>query len=298
MAAAAWRPHAALAAAVLAAPLVAGRRTRRAGLVTVGLAASALVPAVRRTVGRPVPGPAGLTVLSANVLAGRADTGALAALIARERPDLVVLPEAGHDFAAKLVPLLDGYRYWSSTPVGQPDGPSVVLLAADPEVAATPLAGVRGLRATGGPLAGRALYAVHPEAPMGARLTGRWLAEMAHLRRWGAEGSLIAGDLNATLDHRELRTGLRDAGALAGRGLVGTFPARLPRALGIPIDHVLVPRGTAVTRYEIVDLPGTDHRAVLAGLRVPVTDRGRRHPPAGPVEGAPIRRRRPERPSR
>jgi endonuclease/exonuclease/phosphatase (EEP) superfamily protein YafD len=97
---------------------------------------------------------------------------------------------------------------------------------------------------------------------------------MAAIARWTAAlpGPIVAGDFNATLDHGPFRaalTGVKDAAEGTGQGLTGTFHARLPRWAGIRIDHVLIPREAATTRYEIVDLPGSDHRAVLGGLVLP-----------------------------
>jgi endonuclease/exonuclease/phosphatase family metal-dependent hydrolase len=39
---------------------------------------------------------------------GRADVAALAAVVREQRPDLVVLPEAGRRFRERLEPELDG----------------------------------------------------------------------------------------------------------------------------------------------------------------------------------------------
>jgi hypothetical protein len=43
----------------------------------------------------------------------------------------------------------------------------------------------------------------------------------------------------------------------------------VPRWLGIQIDHVLVPAEAVTTRFDVLDLAGTDHRAVLARVRLP-----------------------------
>ena len=80
------------------------------------------------------------------------------------------------------------------------------------------------------------------------------------------------GGVRPTSDHPSLRAvlgGCRSAAGAGPRGLIGTFPARLPRALGIQIDHVLVPAAARTTRFEIVDLIRSDHRAVLATVRLP-----------------------------
>jgi endonuclease/exonuclease/phosphatase (EEP) superfamily protein YafD len=279
----AWRPHLA-ASAVAGAALLAPRRRARplaAALAAAGLAAAA--PVVRRALRSPADEPARavteVTVLSANVLHGRADTGALAGVIAREAPDFVVLPEAGGDFRDKLMPLLAGlgYRSWAASGGGARDGDDVVLLAGERagEVRVRSATGMRlpHLEVSGGILGERTLHAVHTTAPMSRRSTAWWHEELALVSRWcaGPVAPLVAGDLNATFDHPPLRAALgrcRSAAAGTGDALVGTFPARLGR-LGIQIDHVLVPSGAATTRFDVLDVAGSDHRAVLARVRLP-----------------------------
>jgi len=221
-----------------------------------------------------------LTVLAANVLVGRADAGALATVLERERPDLVSLPEAGPDYRDKLLPLVAelGYQAWASTAPGTSDGEGVVLLAAARMGALTVTSGRemrhRYLRATGGALGERSFFAVHPEAPMGPTRTARWESDLAHIARWCAEspGPIVAGDFNATADNTAFRAVLRHCRSAAdgtGQGLVGTFPAGVPSWCGIQIDHVLVPARARTTRFAVLPIAGSDHRAVLAGISLP-----------------------------
>ena len=81
----------------------------------------------------------------------------------------------------------------------------------------------------------------------------------------------MAGDFNATLDNGPLRAALGGCVSAASGldALVGTFPSSLPRWFGIQIDHVFVPRGTTTLDFAVHDLPGSDHRAVVARLRLP-----------------------------
>ena len=119
------------------------------------------------------------------------------------------------------------------------------------------------------------LVAVHARAPVRGPDIVVWRRDLRALPRARPRGALrvLAGDFNATLDHRELRrligSGYRDAAAAAGQGLRTTWPAgrRLPP--GLAIDHVLADRRAAVRSARVVSLPGTDHRAVLTELRLP-----------------------------
>jgi endonuclease/exonuclease/phosphatase (EEP) superfamily protein YafD len=272
------RPQATVGALLAAVALAPARRTRAAA-VAVGAVGLAGVAAVA---GRGIPRKAGaapadgveLKVLSSNVLKGRADTGELATLIERERPDIVVLPEAGRDYRDKLMPLVAdlGYRSWVSTPPGARDVHSVTVLVSDGmgDVRAQAVREMRlpHVEVTGGRLGGRTFRGIHATAPLQRSLIPTWRDDMAVLGRWcrSTPTPIVVGDFNATHDHAAFRAALgdtRSAAAGTGKGLIGTYPAAFPRWFGIHIDHVLVPVGTTTRRLEVIDIAGTDHRAVL-----------------------------------
>jgi len=55
-----------------------------------------------------------------------------------------------------------------------------------------------------------------------------------------------------------------------GQGFVWTWPARRrTRALPLTIDHVLVDERVKVEKVTVVRVPGSDHRAMIAVLRLP-----------------------------
>lgn len=118
------------------------------------------------------------------------------------------------------------------------------------------------------------IVAVHPPPPTPSQLDG-WAEDLRGLPRAdaGRLPRVLAGDFNATLDHEELRmilaSGYRDAAASAGEGLTGTWPSdrRLPPP--VAIDHILVPTAWRVAGARVLELPGSDHRAVLAELAPP-----------------------------
>jgi len=81
----------------------------------------------------------------------------------------------------------------------------------------------------------------------------------------------VAADLNATFDQSVLRDNTRacvDAADRRGEGLVGTWPSAWPRWLALPIDHVLASGGTEIRDFAVLDIPGSDHRAIFARLRL------------------------------
>jgi endonuclease/exonuclease/phosphatase (EEP) superfamily protein YafD len=280
---AAFRPVAATGQLALAA--LAGLLRPRwwpAALAVGGVAAVALGAVLPRAVARPAPPPGPeLSILSFNVLHGRADVAALAEMVHRHRPDLVVLPEAGQRYRERLDPMLDGlgYRSWVTTDPGERDGHGIVVLAAARlgEVTATPLdlgTRFRWMQLRGGGLGTVGVVAVHTVAPIRGWMAD-WAAELGLLRTWLAEGRgphIVAGDVNATLDHAPLRAavdGARDVAADRGRGLVSTWPTAWPRWFGAQIDHVFTSGGVHPASARVLDLPGSDHRGLLARVVLP-----------------------------
>ncbi|MGW3344366.1 endonuclease/exonuclease/phosphatase family protein [Nonomuraea rubra] len=115
--------------------------------------------------------------------------------------------------------------------------------------------------------------AVHPRPPLGPK-EAEWNASLRALPP--ASPSVVrvlAGDFNATLDHRAFRDllgqGYVDAAEQVGKGLTPTWPSSRAMPPIIAIDHVVADRRVAVNRVEILNVPSTDHRAVFAELRLP-----------------------------
>jgi endonuclease/exonuclease/phosphatase (EEP) superfamily protein YafD len=113
---------------------------------------------------------------------------------------------------------------------------------------------------------------VHPVAPVPSTVP-EWEAGVSSLPPALTTGPprILAGDFNATLDHDVLRrllaTGYTDAAAATGEGLVPTWPKRLLPPL-VTIDHVLTDTRSGAVSVHIYDIPGSDHRALFADLRV------------------------------
>ncbi|NEA35771.1 endonuclease/exonuclease/phosphatase family protein [Streptomyces sp. SID13031] len=80
-------------------------------------------------------------------------------------------------------------------------------------------------------------------------------------------GVIVMGDFNGTANDRSLAPltyGLRSAQGAAGFGFGFTWPAKFPMAR---IDHIMV-RGVTPTRAWVMDSTGSDHRPVVAELRI------------------------------
>jgi endonuclease/exonuclease/phosphatase family metal-dependent hydrolase len=118
---------------------------------------------------------------------------------------------------------------------------------------------------------------VHPNPPTDGDSTERWESILADLPQPDTDRPprILAGDFNATLDHSQfhelLDAGYVDAGAAAGAGLEGTWSSGRT-GLPVTIDHVLVDERIGVGDVEVLELPGSDHNAVVAELTVPPTD--------------------------
>ncbi|MFC4373416.1 endonuclease/exonuclease/phosphatase family protein [Nocardia halotolerans] len=117
-----------------------------------------------------------------------------------------------------------------------------------------------------------AIYAFHPVPPVYD--TGVWADELSGLHevlRQAPAGrpAIVGGDFNATYDHARFRALVSgrfdDAAAQAGAGHLVTYPTDklFPPLVGI--DHFLLADAHA-TGVETVDLPGADHRALVARI--------------------------------
>jgi endonuclease/exonuclease/phosphatase family metal-dependent hydrolase len=84
---------------------------------------------------------------------------------------------------------------------------------------------------------------------------------------------VLAGDYNATQDHaafrRVLRRGWVDAARATGQALRPTWAPVRWRVPRLTLDHVLVDPRIGVVSLQVVHVPGSDHRALVADLRLP-----------------------------
>jgi endonuclease/exonuclease/phosphatase family metal-dependent hydrolase len=277
----AFTPWAALGALFVAGVALALRNWAAAAVA--GLATLCLAVAVLpRAVGDGTVSGEGretLTVLSANVHFGHADPEALVELVERHDPDLLALQELTPRAARDLQRAGLGSRL--------PDA----VLETRRGAAGSGLYSRLPIRKLGG---GQPFFFRQPRAllrmPDGRRVRvvdihplppGRGKEEVWDdtLESLPSAGTglpwVLVGDFNATLDIAPFRDlldrGYRDAGAVAGEGLEPTFPTMGFGSLPpfITIDHVLADRRLDIVDYEVEDLPGTDHRPVLAELALP-----------------------------
>ncbi|MDN3297718.1 endonuclease/exonuclease/phosphatase family protein [Streptomyces ficellus] len=215
-----------------------------------------------------------LRVLTANVEFGGA-TEPLAAAVRRERPDLVFVSECDPHCAEALA-TGTGYRYGAHVAAAGSAGS--VILGARPLTARPALPGTTlGMPGATARLGGKdvTLQLAHPMPPLPGH-TGTWKRELARLSDFAAahkgRSVILAGDFNATQDHAAFRSvldsgALHDAARLAGAARTGTWPqGARPVPPYAQIDHVLVSADFSVRGVRFLDLPRTDHRALLVDL--------------------------------
>jgi endonuclease/exonuclease/phosphatase (EEP) superfamily protein YafD len=275
----AFTPYAALTSPlpVLAALLLRRRIVAAVAAVAVIALVFAVVPRAVAGGGPEARGPR-LTVMTANLYIGRGDARTVVDLVRRYDVDVLCLVELTPAELARLdaAGIASALPHRVAEPLPGASG-AAVLARAPLTALESPHAGVNPQPAARLNLMGAppvAITAVHPAPPVnGARENG-WSNALDALP--GAEASrlrILAGDFNATLDHRALRgvlgRGYADSADRAGAGLRATWPAVRRRALPITIDHVLVDRRIRVEAVHVAAVPGSDHRAVVVTMRLP-----------------------------
>lgn len=228
-----------------------------------------------------------IRVLSSNLRHGNADPeflvnlangGADVITVAELTPEAVTrLRQAGIDTAfpySHLIPApaAGGIGIWSRYPLSVLSAPrhrGVSMPAARLEIP--------GLRFE--PL----LASVHVYSPIAGdtNTVDEWRGGMAgakaqldnFARTAGAAAVIIGGDYNSTPDMRQFRdlltNGYRDAVEQSGSGFAPTFPSNRKFPPVITIDHVLT-RNAAASSVRTIEVPGSDHRALLTTVRLPL----------------------------
>ncbi|MGC4805282.1 endonuclease/exonuclease/phosphatase family protein [Micromonospora sp. DT233] len=268
-------------------PLLLALALRRwAAAVVAAVVAAALVGVVAPRAlpgGQPAAHGPRLRVASANLLAGAADARTLVDLVRGRRVDVLAVQEFTPEAAAEL----DRLGLAALLPHRQLN-PQVGTVGSG-LYARFPIAG-GGIRQNRGGWGFTQAYgtvtppgappvrieSVHPAAPYALDQIGPWRTDLAAQPPATPQAglSILAGDFNATLDHAPLRallaTGYVDAADAVGAGLTGTWgPYDGDPIPPVAIDHVLADRRIAVESVAVRPVPGSDHRALLAELRLP-----------------------------
>ena len=220
-----------------------------------------------------------VTVFTVNASFRNPDIGLIAEEIAASSADVVIVLELtpGHVATLSASGALDAHR-WNLVLPHERGAWGIGLWSRVPvrDLRHWELQGVPQLRGRLQLAGNRSLsiVAVHVPAPWPGSAQ-RWVAGLAELGLVvGLETRpvVVAGDLNATWDHRPFRdlmaTGLRDAAIEAGRGWARTWPSARRAVPFLRLDHILISGDVAVAAYRTGPGRGSDHRSVSAELRV------------------------------
>jgi len=224
----------------------------------------------------PSPTPdANLRVVQLNTNRGQADPLEVRALLAKTKPDVFVMAEATPDFLKEInangaVGPGGIVAEYAEVPPGQMLG--VVTYSRFPitfEDSTTVSDGAYSFKVHApSPFN---LIALHTAEPLVAYENYRRdYANLLPMVKEGHRPLLVVGDLNATVDSLPVKQlaelGLRDAATEAGSGWQPTWPSGLGL---LTLDHVMFSDGFAVARTSTVQVPGSDHLALIVDLKGP-----------------------------
>ena len=228
-----------------------------------------------------------ITVMTLNCRFGRADADAIMDAVRAHDVDVLALQE----LTADLVGALDaaGIRdvlphrqlgedrptdnggfngLWTRfAPVVAASSSAQIPAADVPMIVASP---TRSGQPADAPDSAIAFASAHTKSPMrGCRAWSQGIVGLGRLALQRA--TVVLGDLNCGIDHPSFRkllaAGFRDASMSALRKPMVSFPSWLawPR---IELDHVLISGGIDAERVETLTIPGSDHLATVATLRI------------------------------
>nr|WP_280513716.1 endonuclease/exonuclease/phosphatase family protein [Streptomyces purpureus] len=272
----AFLPWLTLPAALATALALAARHrpTAAAAATVLALTAWYIQPYGPDTSGAHGPTTARLRVLASNVEFGRA-TPHLLDTVRREHPHLVLVSECDRPCAHTLRTALRT-THPHHTEVAADGSSGSLLLSTYPLTHPTVLPGVMGMPGATALIGERDVHIqlAHPMPPLPGQID-LWKTELGHLRDLAHDRrgrpTLIAGDFNASQDHAAFRDlldagDLHDAARLAGATRTPTWPQTGALPPYVQIDHILLSDHFSVDTVRFLDLPDTDHRAVLADL--------------------------------
>jgi endonuclease/exonuclease/phosphatase (EEP) superfamily protein YafD len=233
----------------------------------------------------PAAGPV-LRVLTANLLFGRAVAEVVVELACRTHADVLFVQELTDEAAASLqrAGLGDLLPHRVTQPMSH--GSRWSIYARYPLRGGPPAAPPSAARCTarldlpdGQFVELACIHAAPPKPPWSPGPTARWRSQLSALPAPGDSPRILAGDFNATLDHAQfrllLRRGYVDAASQVGNGLSPTWGPKPGRCLSLlAIDHILIDPRCAVLTTSAHCLPGSDHRALYAELRLPAPQPG------------------------
>jgi endonuclease/exonuclease/phosphatase (EEP) superfamily protein YafD len=282
----------ALVTAVAVVPLTPGRRQwiarclAASALLAAACSYSAVAPLL--TGHRPpVEGSGSLVLMTQNLEHGKPQ--AVAEVAVRANVDVLVVTEASASTASQLRVATVQRNFPYAVGLGEAGPEGTIVFSRYPltnSLTITDGGGSRAVTVRAPQLGDVDVIALHPRPPYEKQ---GWIADYQQITAYllnkypassdaARRSAVIAGDLNATLDHAPLRKitalGFTDAVDELNLGFRPTWPARgCVRVLGIPvpplvqIDHVLASTALVATELTTFHADGTDHLGLFAELR-------------------------------
>jgi endonuclease/exonuclease/phosphatase (EEP) superfamily protein YafD len=217
-----------------------------------------------------------LKIMSSNVYFHNSQTYRLLDVVREESPDVLVVIEYAHDWAARVgADLRATYPYHIEAPA--PGAGGIGLFSRYPlETADVFLLGVTRaiearLRTPNGPLT---VYGIHTRSPTSARRGAHRNRQLDLLadRLAKVQGPVaVIGDLNITPYSPFYRRFIERTGYVdtrMGRTLSTSWPTYLP-VLAIPIDHCIVSPDVTILAHRRMHGVGSDHYPILAEIALP-----------------------------
>ncbi len=221
-------------------------------------------------------GDGGITIYSANVLRGGGQPDRIADAIVAAEADIIVLQEVSSAFIQTLRadPQLDDYAYradgggeqsgrvlWSRWPLSDVQVDWFVVSELVSATVDSPTGRFR-------------LANVHTQAPIRNRDVAPWQAQFDQLDQLPTDvPTVLAGDFNATADHRPFRDllgqGWTDVHEPKGCGFDATWP--VDQLTPVPVyrlDHVLVTDHFEVDEVRLGRPEGSDHLPVITRIEL------------------------------
>ncbi|MFD6273408.1 endonuclease/exonuclease/phosphatase family protein [Nocardia asteroides] len=218
-----------------------------------------------------------LVVLQSNLLFGQADAGAVVATVRDNDVDVLTVEELTDDSIVRLraAGLEERLPHFYLEPTRSGGGGTGIYsrypLRDNKKYDGFIMSNISATmeHPQRGPIAVFAFHPIPPNIDFGA-----WSAELRRVDEILAAASapaIVGADFNATQNHSAYRALLdgpfQAAAEQTGDGVLLTFPADRRWGPVIGIDHILVAGGVA-EKVRTLTIPGSDHRAMLATVRM------------------------------
>jgi len=210
-----------------------------------------------------------LTIASANVHLNNQDIRPLQAWLETTHPDVVVLQEVSHAYAAGLASLRD-YPYRLVVPKENPFG--IAILSRTPLLEAQTVEGAgleprieAKLEWQGQNINIIAFHPMPPISPEHHIARNQQILDIAKQAMHSKSPTIVAGDMNAT-PWSTAFDGLTNQGLRRVSGLTPSWPAIGRGIVGIPIDQILASGEWKQVSTDVGPNLGSDHLPLLVRL--------------------------------